>query len=114
MSDADLWDIERSLWLEGVAAFEAHMDPACVMAFPPPAGLMQGPEILAGLAGAPRWRELDVQAPHVARPGDDCAVLAYLAVARRASGPTYRAYCTSTYWRRGDRWRLIQHQQTAA
>lgn len=46
------------------------------------------------------------------RSGDSVAVLAYRAEARRAEDGPYRAYCTSTYVRSGDGWKLVQHQQT--
>ena len=29
-----LWDIERTLWLDGVSAYRERMDEACLMAFP--------------------------------------------------------------------------------
>jgi hypothetical protein len=39
-------------------------------------------------------------------------MLAYMAEATREDADPYGAYCTSTYRRESDRWRLIQHQQT--
>jgi hypothetical protein len=112
MSDENPWEIERRLWLDGAAAFEARLDPACVMAFPAPTGLLAGAAIVESLKGAPRWAELEMQEAHLARPADDLAVLAYRAVARREGGAPYRAWCTSTYRLDEGRWRLLQHQQT--
>ena len=42
---------------------------------------------------------------------DDVTILAYRATAMR-EGITYRAFCSSTWIRRDDGWRLIAHQQT--
>lgn len=113
MPDTNPWDLERRLWLEGAAAYEALLDPACVMVFPAPVGVLSGPAIPQSLAGAPRWAEVEMEDAHVARPTDDLAVLAYRAVARRAGDPPYRAWCSSTYGRTdGVCWRLVQHQQT--
>jgi hypothetical protein len=112
MSDENLWEIERHFWLEGADVFAARLDPACLMAFPEPAGVMSGPVIVESLKSAPRWDGLEMADAHLARPADDLAVLAYRALAQRHGAETYQALCTSTYRLDGGTWRLIQHQQT--
>jgi ketosteroid isomerase-like protein len=83
------------------------------MAFPAPAGIIAGPEIVRSLADAPRWASVRMTETQVARPADDLLVLAYRAEGRRDGATPYRAYCTSTYRLTDDgRWRLVQHQQT--
>ncbi len=115
MTDEDAWRMEERFWTGGEDHYREALDPACVMAFPPPAGIVQGPGIAESLVGAPRWASVAMAEKHACRPSDDLLVLAYEALGQRdgVAGP-YHAYCTSTYRRVGDRWRLIQHQQTPA
>ena len=42
MTDAEFWEVERSLWLGGPAAFRAWVAADCVMVFPEPAGILTG------------------------------------------------------------------------
>ena len=42
----------------------------------------------------------------------DLLVLAYKARGLRDGAAPYDAECTSTWRKAGDRWRLVQHQQT--
>ena len=51
---------------------------------------------------------------HAAPPSEDLLVLAYKVRGRRDGAAPYDAYCTSTYRKADDRWRLVQHQQTPA
>jgi hypothetical protein len=48
----------------------------------------------------------------LSRIGDQAVVLAYRAEARRGDGDPYRAFCSSTYAKTPDDWRLAQHQHT--
>ena len=114
MTDEEAWAMERAFWTGGAERYREAIDPACVMAFPAPAGIVAGPEIVRSLADAPRWASVRTIEPQVARPGDDVLVLAYKAEGRREGAAPYVAYCTSTYRRSGGRWRLVQHQQTPA
>lgn len=82
------------------------------MAFPAPAGIIAGPAIAQSLADAPRWASVEMAERHVGRPAADLLVLAYKARGVRDGAAPYGAYCTSTYRRDGDRWLLVQHQQT--
>jgi hypothetical protein len=112
MTDDDAWRMEERFWTGGEDHYHKALDPSCVMAFPAPAGIIAGPGIAQSLVGAPRWSSVAMAEPHVGRPSDDLLVLAYKAEGRRDGAASYRAYCTSTYRRDGDRWRLVQHQQT--
>jgi hypothetical protein len=116
MTDEEAWRMEERFWTGGEDHYRGALDPACVMAFSAPAGIIAGIGIVQGLAGAPRWTSVAMTETHVGRPSDGLLVLAYKARARRDGGAApYDAYCTSTYHRRADdRWRLVQHQQTPA
>ena len=114
MTHDEAWRAEERFWFGGAEHFRQALDPACVMAFPAPAGIMQGAGIAESLAGAPRWSSLDMTERHVARPAPDLLVLAYKARGFRDGVVPYLAYCTSTYRRDGGGWRLVQHQQTPA
>ncbi len=113
-TDDEAWRAEERFWFGGAEHFREALDPACVMAFPAPVGIMQGAGIAESLADAPRWSSLDMTDRHVARPAPDLLVLAYKARGIRDGAVPYLAYCTSTYRRDGGGWRLVQHQQTPA
>tara|TARA_R110002020_G_scaffold26365_6_gene85232 strand:- start:409 stop:747 length:339 start_codon:yes stop_codon:yes gene_type:complete len=106
-----LWNIERSLWLDGVDAWQAHLAPSCIMAFGP-TGVLQDAQIIDSLAQAPRWVDVTMSDTTLIRPATDVAVLAYGARARRHGAEPYQALCTSTYVRRDGKWTIAQHQQT--
>jgi hypothetical protein len=110
----EVWDLEERFWLAGIDHFQAEMHPDCIMAFAAPVGILTGPSIVASLQGAPRWSSVDLGERHVLRPMPDTVVVAYHARATRDGSPAYSAYCTSTYIRAQDGWRLVQHQQTPA
>ena len=114
MTDEDAWRMEERIWTSGEDHYREALDPACVMAFPPPAGIIAGPAIARSLAGAPRWTSVTMTETRIGRPSDDLLVLAYKARGLRDGSAPYDAYCTSTYRRADDRWRLVQHQQTPA
>ena len=115
MGDDEAWCMERAFWTGGAEHYRDALDPACVMAFPAPAGIIAGPGIAESLAGAPRWSSVGMSEAHVARPADGLLVLAYKAKGERDGAAPYTAHCTSTYRRADDgRWRLVQHQQTPA
>ena len=109
----ELWSIEEQLWTGGQDQYERTLDPKCVMAFPPPAGILAGARIVESLKGAPRWSSVTMSERHLARPTPDVSVLAYRARGERSgASAAYDAYCTSTYRREAGGWRLLQHQQT--
>lgn len=114
MTDDDAWRMEERFWTGGTGQYREALDPRCVMAFPAPAGIIAGADIVRSLANAPRWSSVDMADKHLERLGADLMVLAYKAHGRREGAAAYEAYCTSTYRRDADRWRLVQHQQTPA
>jgi hypothetical protein len=112
MIDEEVLRMERAFWTGGADHYRDAIDPACVMAFPAPAGILTGPEIVRSLADAPRWASVGMTEARVSRPAPDLLVLAYRAEGRREGAPPYAAFCTSTYYRFNGCWRLVQHQQT--
>ncbi|AJE48350.1 DUF4440 domain-containing protein [Celeribacter indicus] len=106
----DLWTQERRFWIEGAEEYRRHMDPGCVMVFAG-RGILMGPDILAALRDAERWREVSFTGQTLYH-SDDVAVLAYFATAVKAAGD-YRAACSSTYHRSDTgAWALVSHHQS--
>ncbi|MDO5606793.1 MAG: DUF4440 domain-containing protein [Paracoccus sp. (in: a-proteobacteria)] len=106
-----LWKLEEGWWLHGAAEAARHMAPNCIMVFPE--GILQGDEILAGLASAPRWEGVVMTGRRSAESGE-VWVLAYRAEARRGDAPVRRVLCSSSWQRLQGGWRMIAHQQTLA
>ena len=92
-----IWALEERFWTGGEDHYRSALDPACVMAFPAPAGVMSGPSIAASLAQAPRWSSVVMSGRHVARPAPGLIVLGYRAQGQRDGAALYEAFCTSTY-----------------
>ncbi len=108
----DVWTIERSLWRDGVKAYEARMADECVMVFGP-MGILDRAQILKTLDQAPRWQDVVMTETTLVTPGDSIAiVIAYKAEASRAGEKPYRALCSSTYLVLDGELKLAQHQQT--
>jgi len=114
MKEEVAWEIERQLWTGGAMAYRKLVDPRCVMAFPPPGGVMPFDVIIASIERMPRWLSVEMTDRIVTHPAQDVTVLAYKAEGRRAGEKPYEAFCTSTYCRFGEDWRLVQHQQSPA
>jgi ketosteroid isomerase-like protein len=112
VTEEDFWKSERRFWLEGEAHFLKMMAPGCIMVFPEPAGILAGEAITASLQSMPRWASVEMLDVALSRIGDQAVVLAYRAEARRGDDDPYRAFCTSTYAKTEDGWRLAQHQHT--
>ncbi len=113
MDEQAIWELEKRLWLEGGSAYDELLDPACVMAFPG-MGVMRLADVLDSLKKAPRWSSVEMTSQSVGRASDSVLVLGYTAEARREGEEPYGCFCTSTYRADGDRWLLVQHQQTLA
>jgi hypothetical protein len=111
MTNDEAWRLEAGFWTGDIQHYAEALDASAVMAFPAPVGVLAGRAIIDSLKGAPRWLAIDMTECVVGHPGADLMVLGYRAEGRR-EGQTYRAYCTSTYRRDGDAWKLAQHQQT--
>lgn len=112
MDATSAWDVERKFWLEGPDFYRGALSSDCLMAFPPPAGLMRRDQILASLETAPRWTAVQMVDRVVAQPNDATIILGYRAEAQRANARPYQAICTSTYIHEATGWRLAQHQQS--
>ncbi|PWW02148.1 uncharacterized protein DUF4440 [Hoeflea marina] len=112
MTQINVQDLERRLWLEGSPAYEEILAPDCIMAFAAPVGILRGAAIHQSLKALPRWDDVEISETDLAQPDDSTLVHAYRAVGHREGDAPYRAYCTSTYRRTGEGWCLIQHQQT--
>lgn len=112
-AEEDMWQIERRLWLDGPSFYAGTMDEACIMAFDR-MGVMKAKAVLDSLQLAPRWEDVDMTEKAIGRGGGGVIVLGYRAQAWRDDADRYACYCTSTYRKDGDRWLLIQHQQTPA
>ncbi|MGR3802683.1 DUF4440 domain-containing protein [Marinibacterium profundimaris] len=105
------WKTERSFWLDGPEVCESHLAEAACMVFPAPVGILTGTAINESLAEAPRWSEVefDEESETVSQ---DTVVLAYRATGQSGDDDPYTAYCSTTYVREGDAWKLLSHQQT--
>ncbi|MFZ5781819.1 MAG: hypothetical protein ACOY4R_16630 [Pseudomonadota bacterium] len=112
MTDGEAWADEERFWTAAETYWREALHPQCIMAFPLPAGIMAGAEILESLKGAPRWLSVEMTDRRLGRFSDDLVVLGYRATGWRAEGAPYRALCTSAYRGSGRRWLLVQHQQT--
>ena len=111
MTQKEIWKLERGFWLGDARYYAEHMADHAMMVFPEPVGVLQGDEIVAGLAGAPRWSDVTFYVRTGTRAGDTL-VLAYRAEATREGAPPYVALCSSTYNHTGEAWELLAHQQT--
>lgn len=108
----EVWKLERSLWLDGVDAYRAHLADPCVMVFGP-TGISGREDILRSIEQAPRWREVTFTRDTLITPGDTVAiVIAYRAEALRDGADAYRALCSSTWLVLDGELKLAQHQQT--
>ena len=112
MNEQAIWSLEEQFWTGGADHYRRALDPKCGLPFPAPAGRIAGPRIAETLKGAPRWSSVSMTERHTVRPSPDIVVIAYQAQGRREDAAPYGAYCTSTYRRSTDGWRLVQHQQT--
>lgn len=80
MSAENRWADEEAWWTMGAAEARRRMSPVCLMVFPE--GVMQGDQIIAGLADSPRWDSVRITDRRMAEQGD-IVVLAYRAQAVR-------------------------------
>ena len=113
MTDEEAWALEERFWLEGSSVYGAHLDPACLMAFPG-IGVLRATDILDSLKRASRWESVDIIDRRISRPGAGLIVLGYAGEGHRYGAEIYRCFCTSTHRFDAGVWKLIQHQQTPA
>ena len=110
MSDETLWRVEEAFWTGGDEAYR-DLDPACLMVFPG-VGILDAGAARDGLKQEPRWTGVTMTDQRLGRPADGLATLTYRARGERAGSAPYEAWCSSSYRREGQGWRLFQHQQT--
>jgi hypothetical protein len=107
----DLWEMEKSFWLNGVDFYRQHMGDDAIMIFAEPVGILQGKQIISSLEGAPRWQAVQFAGQRELQTSQ-ATVLAYRATGLRPDAGRYEAFCSSTYVRRNGTWMLVAHQQT--
>ncbi len=90
MSD-DLWQLETAFWTANPDEARHALDPHCLMAFPPPAGIVSGDQIISSMRAAPRWHTVVMVDKYLHQPAVDLVVLAYFVSARRNGGGAYTA-----------------------
>ncbi len=102
----------RALSTEGEAAgfYDEVLDDEPLMLLPGGMVLDDRAQIVASMGGAP-WDAYDLEELRVVELGDDAAVVAYGATARRGETDVSSLF-NSTYVRRAGGWRLAVHQQT--
>ena len=112
-----LLELEQGGWRalstsgEAAAAFYADVLASDVlMLFPGGSVIDDRDEVIASMGGPP-WNAYELADQRVVPLGDDSAVVAYRASARR-DGTSYEALVASTYVRQGGAWKLAVHQQT--
>ena len=108
----ELWDLERSFWIDGPETYESHLAPDSLMILPPPAGVLGRAATIDAIRSSARWATVTFLDKHLIHANADAAVLVYVALADRG-GPesAYSAQCSSTYVRSGEGWQLVAHQQ---
>jgi len=111
MNETDnLWEMEKSFWLDGVDFYRQHLSGDAIMVFAEPVGILQGTEIISNLEGAPRWQAVQFADQRELQAGE-ATVLAYRATGLRPDAGRYEALCSSTYVRCDRTWMLVAHQQ---
>ena len=91
LKDDDSWRMETLFWTGGEEHYRTTLDPDCVMAFPAPAGIVAGPQIIESLKETPRWFAVAMGEKRVSRPSPDLLVLGYHVEARREGATPYKA-----------------------
>ena len=109
----ELWRLEEQFWTGDAKFYAEHLASDCVMVFPPPAGAMTREQIVASIAEAPRWSQVQITDRRPVELGASACLLTYAVQALR-EGASYEALAASAYVRSGDSWRLAFHQQTPA
>ena len=112
MNNTEAWAFEERFWLNGELFYRANLAHDCLMVFPAPFGILDNAGIHASLADAPRWDSVSMSERVLARPDNTTIVLGYRAAGIRVGDSPYYAYCTSTYRKDDQSWKLVQHQQT--
>lgn len=113
--EQELWALEERFWTGGEEFYRDRLAADCVMLFPAPVGRLSGEQILASLAGTPRWSRVTIRNRRVLRPAERFVLLVYEAAGEREDPPSpYRTLAASGYVLHHGKWRLAFHQQTPA
>ena len=111
MTDEEILDYERELWVGPADAYDRKVADDVVMALPATPYLFDADAAREAVKHTPRWEEATFEEPRIHRPADGLIVLAYRVEAHKG-GQAYEALCTSTLLKRDEGWVVIQHQQT--
>ena len=107
----DRWRDEIEFWLSPSSFCKLRVAKDAVMVLPQARGIVHGADVQSVLGDADRWDQVSFS-DEIALEHGDCFVLAYEARAE-AEGRVYRALCSSTYCRTGERWQMIAHHRNA-
>ncbi|HKD43749.1 MAG TPA: DUF4440 domain-containing protein [Myxococcaceae bacterium] len=115
--EEELMRIERSLWTNNAAIYEATYSRDAILIFPEVGriGLEHALEAIRTENAAGRhWAEVEFAGISVTRIASDMELLTYEASERwnDEKNPA-RMLCATLYARRGDTWRVLFHQQTS-
>ncbi len=94
----------------GAEFYDRVLDDTAVMLLPGGLRLEDRDAILTSMTGPP-WTSYRLESPEVLLPSSGTGLVVYAVTARRDSDE-YAALVSSLYVRRGDRWRMVLHQQT--
>jgi hypothetical protein len=98
--DLEVWECERSFWLDTSNFYEQHVAPDALILLP--------------LRKTPRWTDVTFSDQRSTFPSVDTALLAYKARAEaECLDRAYQACCSSTYIRVRRSWMLVAHQESA-
>jgi hypothetical protein len=108
----DLEEQGRQALLSGGAArfYKKRLTEDALMVVP--GMIVDRATFLAALGDEPAWASFEICEPRVVELTSNCAVVLYRAVGKRPGQPTYTAWMSNTYVRKGSSWLLAYHQQT--
>jgi hypothetical protein len=114
---AELLAMEHGFWgaVTDPAFYEENTSDDAVFVFPYGVGIMdKRMTVYAIRMNGEEWIAHEFTDVQVVPLGDEAAVITYQAVAERSDDDPFKAFVSSTYVRRDDRWLLAFHQQTLA
>ncbi|MEX0929945.1 MAG: VOC family protein [Balneolales bacterium] len=107
----ELLSLEEQFWTGDASFYHQHLSDDFQMVFPGVGRLSRGPAI-EGIAGGPRWTDVDITNMEAIEPEEGVAIISYEASAQREGEPTrYSALVSSTYIHQNG-WKLAFHHQT--
>ena len=116
--EQELTSIERTLWTNDAAIYEAEYLPDAVLIFPVVGKIGRGSAVAAiweENAANRHWAEVDFADLSVLVVAPDVALLSYEAMARwNSEDVAAKVLCATLYVKKNGAWRVAFHQQTAA